>query len=75
MQGTIEVSKSELHNLKSTLTAVMGYVQMAQSKAEACDQEEAKAINAMLLKALETANVLIKNIQKLEGINEPLMDL
>lgn len=74
-EETKEVKKSELHSLKSTLSAIMGYIQMAQKKVESCDDEVTQQVNAMLLKALEASNTLNEKVQELEGVDEPLMDL
>lgn len=75
MEETKEVKKKELHDLKSGLTAIMGYIQLAQLKLAKFEVSEAKDINQMLDKSIESAKALEEQIRKLEGIEEPLMDL
>lgn len=75
MEGTKEVRKKDLHDLKSGLTAVMGYVQLAQKKAEELSKDESTSINLLLDQAIEAAKSLEVQIRELEGIREPLMDL
>jgi uncharacterized FlaG/YvyC family protein len=75
MEETKIVNKKDLHDLKSGLTAVIGYIQLAQKKAEKANEEELGKIIELLNKAIESANTLEFQIRKLEGINEPLIDL
>lgn len=75
MEETKEVRKKDLHDLKSGLTAVMGYVQLAQKKAEELSKDESTSINLLLDQAIEAAKSLEVQIRELEGIREPLMDL
>lgn len=70
-----EIKSKDLHNLKSTLTAVIGYIQMAQNKIDKFETEDVKHAAALLKKSLESAEKLEKQIIELEGISEPLLDL
>jgi len=75
MEQTKEVKRKDLHSLKSGLTAVIGYIQLAQKKAEGLEQEDAKKIEDLLVKAITSAHSVETQIQKMEGLKEPLMDL
>lgn len=75
MEQTKEVKRKDLHDLKSGLTAVMGYVQLAQKKLEKLESEDSIKATEMLAKAIESAKNLEIQIRKLEGLDEPLMDL
>lgn len=75
MEETKNVKRKDLHQLKSGLAAIMGYIQLAQQKTENLANEDAKKIEEMLSKAIEASRSLETQIRKLEGIDEPLMDL
>jgi len=75
MEQTKTVKKNDLHSLKSSVAAIMGYIQLAQQKVAKTDNAENEKANEMLTKALQAADSLDEQIRKIEGIDEPLMDL
>lgn len=75
MEQKADVTRKQLHELKSGLTAVMGYIQLGQNLLDKENPEETEKVDAMLKKAYEAAESLEKKIRELEGVNEPLMSL
>lgn len=75
MDQTTTVNKKDLHNLKSGLAAVLGYIQLAELKLNSKDNNEKKEVLDLLQKAKDSAISIEKQILKMEGINEPLVDL
>lgn len=75
MEETKTVKRKDLHSLKSSIAAAFGYIQLAQKQADKLDQDEAQKVQEMLTKAMQALESLDDQVRKLEGINEPLMDI
>lgn len=75
MEGTKEVNKKDLHNLKSSLTAILGYLQLIEYKIKAVNPEEKEKILDLVKKATESSKYLEDQIKTMEGTKDPLVDL
>lgn len=72
MEETKLVRKKDLHDLKSSLTAILGYLQLAEHKVahtELEDQQKQK-ICELLHKAATSSLYLESQIKKIEGKND-----